>query len=163
MYRLLPIIVAFFIAGCAAPPPAQHISLELEISVSADANPDDAGRPSPVVLSVFDLLQTHSFRRAAYLDLLRNPQKLLKENLLGQQRTTAIAPGQHRTLTLMLEPQALHAGIVAELVQFAAVKTRTTAALKPAAKNRLQLVVNARGIALQQADKPTAYQRFNDD
>jgi type VI secretion system protein VasD len=176
MYRrlLTALVIAFVIApvtaavlaasGCAttADRPTQ---LKLTIVIAADANPDDTGRPSPVVLGVFDLVRPERFRNADYLGLLSAPEKNLRSDLIDTHRTKAIAPGSQQELTLTLDAQTRHVGIVAELLQFSRAKTRISIPLDQLRATELKLTVDADGVAISDAKKTssTISSRFNDD
>jgi len=168
MYRaffIKLVLASLFIilAGCAAtgdrPTP-----LQLTIAVANDANPDEAGRPSPIVMDIFDLARTERFHDTDYLELLSAPQKKLHGDMLDRHRLTAIAPGSRRLLTLTVDPKATYIGVVAELVQFADAKTRLALPLKPGHATTLKLIVNANGIVKNNEAPPqvSLHDRFND-
>lgn len=164
MYRFLILFFLSTMAGCATTP-GHPTPLRLDIEVAEDANPDDGGRPSPVVLSIFDLAMPERFSRSNYLTLLSAPEKCLRGDLLGSHRTNAIAPGTQRTIELTAEPSARHVGIIAELVQFPDAKTRVDVPLRPNRLNRVKLRIDSAGIRLRNDDRPrlVTQGRFNDD
>lgn len=164
MYRILTFIFFIAAAGCATAPD-RAVPLQLDIEVAADANPDDRGRPSPVVLSIFELVQPERFNRCTYLSLLATPHKCLHEDLLGTHRTLAVAPGTQRIIELAAAPGSRHIGVVAEFVQFADAKNRINAPLSPTRSNRVKLRIDSRGIVMRSGDPPrqAIHSRFNDD
>jgi type VI secretion system protein VasD len=162
--NLLLASLAIVLSACATnadkPTP-----LQLTIAVANDANPDETGRPSPVVLGVFDLAQAERFRDADYLALLSAPQKKLRSDLLDQHRLPAIAPGSQRTLALKLDAKANFIGVVAELAQFSDTKARLAIPLKPGRATTLKLIVGAHGITKDDStpSRISTRDRFNDD
>jgi len=161
---VLIIAAVISVSGCASTTD-RATQLKLTIVVAADANPDDTGRPSPVVLGVFDLVRPERFRNADYLDLLSAPEKNLRSDLIDTHRTKAIAPGSQQALTLTLDAQTRHIGIVAELLQFSSAKTRIAIPLNRQRATELKLVVDADGVAINDVSKAssTISGRFNDD
>jgi len=156
--------IVTILAGCATTSDTST-PLQLSITVANDANPDEAGRPSPIVLDIFDLARTERFRDADYLALLSAPQKKLRSDMLDRHRLAAVAPGSQRVLTLAVDPKATYIGVVAELVQFADVKTRLALPLDPGHATTLKLIVNADGIVKSNEAPPrvSLHNRFNDD
>jgi type VI secretion system protein VasD len=167
MIRLFPACVTCLVAllcSCASAPD-RPVPLRLNIAVAANANPDDSGRPSPVVISIFDLARQNRFRNADYLALLTTPQHALQGDMLASHRVTAIVPGVHRSIELMLDAKTRHIGIVAEVVSFSGTSARATVELKPGQAQELNLEIAASGITVV-ADKlhePGTFSRFNDD
>lgn len=165
MYRLLHLLGLFaLLSGCATTHDPTK-PLQLNIAVAANANPDESGRPSPVVVNIFDLKKPQRFRNADYLALLATPRKILRGDMLGIHRINAIAPGSERTLQLALDAQTRHVGIVAELVEFSSVDARATFALQARRTHALTLNISANGITVTSDDgaESSTFSRFNDD
>jgi type VI secretion system protein VasD len=165
MYRLLQLLCLFALLSSCATTHKLTEPLQLNIAVAANANPDDRGRPSPVVVNIFDLNKPQRFRNADYLALLATPRKILRGDMLGVHRINAIAPGSERTLQLAVDAQANHIGIVAELVDFSSVDARATLALQSHRSNALNLSINANGITVTPDGNTESrlFSRFNDD
>lgn len=165
MYRLLQLLCLFTLLSSCATTRDPTQPLQLNIAVAANANPDDSGRPSPVVVSIFDLKKPQRFRNADYLALLATPRKILRGDMLGVHRINAIAPGSERTLQLALDAQTRHIGIVAELVDFSGVDARATLVLQSRRAHALNLNISANGIAIGPDDdaEGSMFSRFNDD
>jgi len=156
--------LAIVLASCATTG-NRPIPLQITIAVANDANPDEAGRPSPVVVDIFDLARTERFRDADYLALLSAPERKLRGDVLDQHRLTAIAPGSQRVLTLTADAKTEFIGVIAELVQYSDTKTRLALPLKPGNATTLKLIVNANGIKNSDETRPSFLprDRFNED
>src|SRR5579862_1498024 len=67
-------------AGAAA-----DVMVPMTIAASTDTNPDAAGRPSPIVLRVYQLKGDAAFRRVDFFGLFDDEQKALGPDLVGRE------------------------------------------------------------------------------
>ena len=102
--------VSAFAAGCVTPPPPTVVNLAL--AAAPDANPDSAGRPSPVVVRIYQLAAPAEFQQADFFALYDQAAQTLGPNLVGTDEV-ALAPGQAQTVTVTLKPGAEVLGLIA--------------------------------------------------
>ena len=103
-------LILAVIVGCAGvkPPVAQ-----IQISASSELNPDGQGRPSPVVLQIYELRSVNAFNNARFDELYENSASTLGDDLVNQQEVV-IAPGETRELaTLTTEMDVRFLGFLA--------------------------------------------------
>jgi type VI secretion system protein VasD len=83
--------------GCksSAPKAAPPVPARLNVAARADVNPDEAGRPSPVVLRVYQLKDDAAFRNADFFALFDKEQATLAASLIDRQEFV-LAPGDQR-------------------------------------------------------------------
>jgi type VI secretion system protein VasD len=117
-FRVLLIVTAAVVAvSCGrtpppvAPPPAPQPSLTIAapadaktkasmvISTSADANPDANGRPSPVVIRVYQLRTDDAFTSADFSALYDDEQKVLGPSLITRNEYL-LAPMERQTIDI---------------------------------------------------------------
>ncbi|WP_404344244.1 type VI secretion system lipoprotein TssJ [Pseudoalteromonas mariniglutinosa] len=72
----------FFSLGCSTVNKLVPPSTDLKIRVSKDTNPDMTGRPSPVVMKVFELSSRTIFDTQDFFSLYDQPEELLGPDLL---------------------------------------------------------------------------------
>ncbi len=65
-------------------PPPKPAPAALTIAASADTNPDDTGRPSPVVVRVYQLKADAAFAGAEFFPLFDDDQKVLGAELISR-------------------------------------------------------------------------------
>lgn len=92
---MLPIAICFAwlvilaIAGCSLLPEAkdQHETTHLRFDVTAGphANPDQQGRASPIMVTVYELKTPQRFQEMDFMSLQNNGKEVLKEDLLHQE------------------------------------------------------------------------------
>jgi type VI secretion system protein VasD len=114
-------------AGCAkAPPPAPppqipltitaapeaKIKAPMTIAVSADVNPDSSGRPSPVVVRVYQLRTDAAFRSADFFALFEDDQKALGPELISRDEFT-MAPSERKTMDVTVSGETRFVGAIA--------------------------------------------------
>lgn len=98
------------LAGCAGTPKPEKIGMQ--ISATADVNPDLQGRPSPVILHVLELNSEEQFNRLDYISLTQPSGAALGQDLLGKTRLI-LSPGDSKQLPLELHSQTTFIGLVA--------------------------------------------------
>jgi type VI secretion system protein VasD len=88
-----------------APPPPVKAKATVTIRTTADTNPDDNGRPSPVVVRLYQLRADGAFRDADFGALSRQDQTALGQDLLRRTDYT-LTPGSRRQVEFELPEQA---------------------------------------------------------
>lgn len=145
-------------AGCAkAPPPAPpqvpltitaapeaKIKAPLTIAISADANPDASGRPSPVVVRVYQLRTDAAFRSTDFFALFEDDQKALGPELISRDEFT-MAPSERKTLDVTVSAETR---FVAALAAFRDIRNTQWRALVPATNKAMDVAVERARVVL---------------
>ena len=119
-------VVALLAAACGKAPPAPPVppaltiaaapeaktSAPLTITASADANPDRSGRPSPVVVRVYQLKTDAAFTAASFADLYENEEKALGAELISRDEFV-MEPKQSRTINVAIAGDTRFVGAIA--------------------------------------------------
>jgi len=108
---LLPLVVS-----CAKHPrlaaPPKPVQAHLTIVTSSDLNPDASGRPSPVVVRLYQLKGDDAFAGAEFFGLFDDEQRALGAELLTRSEVV-VSPSERRTLNLTVAPDAHFVGALA--------------------------------------------------
>ena len=88
------------------------IKAPMTIGASADANPDSTGRPSPVVVRVYQLRADAAFSGADFFALFDDEQKVLGPELISRDEYV-LAPAESRTIDVTVSGQTRFVGAVA--------------------------------------------------
>jgi type VI secretion system protein VasD len=107
---LLVVAMLGLLSACAGAPKRENLGLQ--ISATADVNPDMQGRPSPIILHVMELNSNEQFNRLDYMGLTQPSGAALGPELLGKNQVV-LQPGESRTLPLELNPMTTAIGLVA--------------------------------------------------
>jgi type VI secretion system protein VasD len=86
------------LAGCAKPaaPPKPKV-LTIDVQAAANVNPDARGRPSPVVVRVYELKSAAGFEGADFVSLHEKDQSLLGGDIVVRDEFV-LSPGESKTL-----------------------------------------------------------------
>jgi type VI secretion system protein VasD len=84
----------------------------ITIAASAEANPDANGRPSPVVVRVYQLKSDTAFSRADFLVLFDDDEKALGPDLIVRDEYV-LGPAESRTVYVNISEDARTVGAVA--------------------------------------------------
>ena len=114
-------LVALLLGGCGKPaviePPPPPAVLAVAASASATVNPDAEGRPSPVMVRVYQLQDAAAFRKATLGELWGSEAAVLGPALLAQ-REFSLRPGDTARTTIELPPSVRHLGVAAAFRDF---------------------------------------------
>jgi type VI secretion system protein VasD len=80
----------------AAPPP-KPVEAHLIIAAGAESNPDASGRPSPIVVRVYQLKGDAAFTGADFFGLFDDEQKALGAEFISRTEVV-LAPSEQRTV-----------------------------------------------------------------
>ncbi len=114
-------LAAITITGCAgkpppppAPPPPPPAPTRVVVSLEAvgDLNPDPQGRPSPLVLRLYQLKSTGAFDSADFFSLYEKDSAALGADLVAREEIL-VKPGESTLLERTLEDQTRHLGFLA--------------------------------------------------
>jgi type VI secretion system protein VasD len=111
---LLAWLAVMVLIGCAPPPPPPPppTVVELTLAASPAVNPDMSGRPSPVVVRVYQLVAPSGFVEADYFQLYDDQAGTLGADLVASEQLT-LAPGASQSLTREFRSDARFLGIAA--------------------------------------------------
>src|ERR1700749_1468022 len=100
---LLPVacLLVLTVAGCRSKPPPPPPPTKAAIVVAADVNPDSAGRPSPVVVRLYQLKEEGAFNSANFFDITDKEQATLGPSLDSREEYELL-PGQTREIVLKI-------------------------------------------------------------
>lgn len=129
--------LALLAAGCAKepPPPARLVAT---VAAAADLNPDSSGRPSPLVLKLYQLKAPGGFNGADFFTLHDQPEKVLAADLLGSEQLV-LKPGQQLTLERELDPNTRQVGLLAAFRDIDHAMWRQSVTIVPHQVNRVRI------------------------
>lgn len=92
--------------------------VRLVFDVSSDINPDQMGRPSPLMLRVYELKTATLFERADFIDLFERDKEVLGADFIAKHEMRRITPGDERIEDLVLSNDARYVAVFAEFTQY---------------------------------------------
>ncbi|MGH9347015.1 MAG: type VI secretion system lipoprotein TssJ [Vicinamibacterales bacterium] len=152
-----PFIVALAAFACAkgappAGPPAltiaaaegARVKAPMTVSATEDANPDSTGRPSPIVVRVYQLKTDLAFNAAEFFALFDDEQKVLGPELISRDEFV-LAPAEKRVIDIALAGETRFVGAIAA---FRDIRNSQWRALVPAPRKGLTVAVERTRILL---------------
>ncbi|HYE34285.1 type VI secretion system lipoprotein TssJ [Methylocaldum sp.] len=154
---VLPVFMTFLLlAGCAAdepkPTPPPPTVLQLRIEAQPDINLDGEGRPSPLLLRVYQLRELAAFNGADFFELYQNEKSVLGADLAGKEEFI-LRPGEKRELSFEAKPDAKAVGIFAAYRNLDSAQWRTSAEIPPNKTSIVKLRVTTNRVDLGSPEK----------
>ncbi len=106
------IAVVALVAGCASGGPPPDVNIRGSITVVADVNPDALGRPSPLMIQIYELAAIDKFENAEYFAIADAPEATLGADLLGLEQKM-LAPGESQPYDAEFDPNTRYIGVIA--------------------------------------------------
>lgn len=103
-------LLACVLAACAGAPKKEKLGITLQ--ATEDVNPDQQGRPSPIVVHVLELKSAEQFNSLDYRSLTDPSNAALAADLVNRHQEV-LAPGGSKMLDLQLEAGTTAIGLVA--------------------------------------------------
>lgn len=132
--------LALMLSSCAQPAP-EETRLLLDFKVAHRVNPDDRDRPSPLVISIFELKANETFQQADLFTLYERPAAELANDLVSKRRLRELVPGIDRVDNLLLSPDTRYVGVLAEFVHLQGAKATLLVPVEPKTTTHLPLDV----------------------
>ena len=166
--RLLPFVAAAVVqVSCGkappvappAPPAVPPISLTIAapedakikasmvLAASADTNPDASGRPSPIVIRVYQLRTDAAFTNADFFALFDDDQKVLGPELISRNEFM-LAPMERQTLDITVAGETRFVGAIAA---FRDIRNAQWRSIVPAPRTGLTVSVERARVVLAAA------------
>lgn len=163
--RTLHVVSSFAVALAAfacgkGPPPAgpapmtiaaaagARVKAPMTVSATEDANPDSTGRPSPVVVRVYQLKTDLAFNAAEFFALFDDEQKALGAELISRDEFV-LAPAEKRVIDIALSGETRFVGAIAA---FRDIRNSQWRALVPAPRKGLSVAIDRTRIVLSAAE-----------
>ncbi len=109
LFFLLALLLS--LSGCASNT-SKNTSIFLNLQAVNKLNPDLASRPSPVVVTVYQLQTTDAFKKGSFYSLYADASKTLGAALVDNYETE-VRPSQNLIVPLTIWPKTRYIGIIA--------------------------------------------------
>ena len=105
------LIATALLASCGSSPPKAN-KARMTVVAAADVNPAADGRPSPVVVRIYQLKEDAKFNNADFFGLFDNDQAALGGDLLAREEIE-LTPGETRQVEFAVAGEAKYLGAMA--------------------------------------------------
>jgi type VI secretion system protein VasD len=140
--------MAAMMSACALLTSQSPANFKATIVAGSMINPDVDGRPSPVVIQLFELASENEFIEASFSDLYDNTDKTLGKALLAR-HSIILQPDSSKVITVTMTPRTSAIGVVAGVAQFANVTWRALALIKQRRNVAIRINIDSTGLSVQ--------------
>ncbi|OEE75057.1 type VI secretion system lipoprotein TssJ [Vibrio genomosp. F6] len=109
MKKLLPLFLLILLSGCSSQPDPTLIDLKL--AASSNLNPDQVGRPSPMVVKLIELNAATTFENAGFFQLYNSASSTLGPDLVAEEEVI-MRPGETKDLKLRINDGSKYIGVI---------------------------------------------------
>jgi type VI secretion system protein VasD len=136
------ILVAGLAAGCAS-----TTKMDLDLTASEDLNPSPEGRPSPLVVRVFELRSPEPFGSADFFALYDDSTQVLGPSLVDHQELE-LKPGENLRVKRELHPDTQVLGVMAAYRDLDHAHWRELYSLKVGKNNKLRVDLGSLSVSV---------------
>ncbi|WP_233888768.1 type VI secretion system lipoprotein TssJ [Paraburkholderia flagellata] len=129
------------------PPPPPPTAIKVNVVVLATANPDSKGRPSPIVVRVYELKSTAAFDSADFFTLYGKDQATLGADL-NAKNEFLLRPGESKSFEQVVQPGTKYVAIVAAYRDIERSRWRAVAPVPPNRTTSLAVKVDAADVVI---------------
>jgi type VI secretion system protein VasD len=140
---VLSLVVITLAGGCGSSSPLLKGSLKAD----AGANPDLRGRPSPIVVRVYELKSVAAFNSADFFSLFEKEGETLSGDLVGREEYQ-LSPAETRPYQRQLQPDTKFIGVAAAFRDLEGSRWRQAAPLPAKRGASITIGIEARAVAL---------------
>ena len=151
----------------AGPPPAvmepepPQTIIEAQITASPQANPDIKGRPSPIVVHLYELKALGAFEAADFFGLLENGESLLGGDLVAKE-SFYLQPGETKLYRNAGESETKYLAAIAAYRDLNQAIWRDAIAIAPNETNKVMIFVNELLVTMK-IEKPITVNKNEND
>jgi type VI secretion system protein VasD len=120
------------------------------VQASADINPSVSGRPSPLLIRVYELKAPTAFNNADFVSLYQNDQATLGTELVARDEFS-LNPGDSRPLDKIVSPDTRFIGVFAAYRDLDRAKWRSVVPVQAGRKQRFVISAGSSSIVAAQA------------
>ena len=122
---------------------------QLQLSASPDVNPNSLGKPAPIVLQVIKLRDARQFKQEDFLNLYKDPQGRLGNDLIEIIKLKELAPGESRKESFDLTPEVKFLGVLGEYIQYEDANAKAVMAIEPHTGNDAKVSIQKLNIQIE--------------
>lgn len=146
MYKCLMVLIAVMLnSGCASWYQSEITKLDIRLTASGDLNPDISGRPSPLVVRLYELKAPSIFEQADFFSLYDYGQETLGSDFVALEELT-LKPGEQLNMKLALQKSTNYVAVMGAYRDMNGSNWRRVFPVSIQGKNRTNLVFSGNSI-----------------
>ena len=132
----------------AAPQPPKPSVAELSFVIDANVNPDSSGRPSPVVVRIYELKSLAAFNRADFFSLYERDKEQLGPDLVNRDELPLMPGGKPQAITT-LRSDTRYLGVVAAFRDIERARWRASTPIFVNQTTRMEIKLDRNEVAIR--------------
>ena len=146
-YLLAVLTLTILLTGCINLKSAPPTIINAEIRASEDVNPDDTGRPSPIIVRIYSLKSVGTFNASDFYTIYNDENQLGKD--LVNREEIQLRPGGQKIFSRELSPEVQYLGIVAAYRQLTQSLWKETVPVPGGRTTNFSVQLNKNTISIQ--------------
>ena len=143
---ILLFVICLHLPGCGSP------TMNMSLAGLPNQNPDISGRPSPVILKMYELRNDSAFKQAEMGPLFEDPLGTLGADMVAFDEITMV-PGEAKVLVYEPAEETRFVGVMASFRQLGHGPWKIIKAINPEKKSKIALELNSASLILIDEDK----------
>jgi type VI secretion system protein VasD len=131
-----------------APPPEPPTSVILEIETAGDINPNPMGRPSPLVLRIYQLKSPAGFEKADFMSLYEKEEAVLGRDLIKKEEIM-LKVQEMQTIPIEVENDTGALGLMAVFRNYEQSQWKAAAAIIRHQPNRMSVHISGNTLTVK--------------
>ncbi len=140
------LLLTLCLSACSKP------YVNLSIASQPNVNPDHSGRPSPVIVKMYELRSDLAFKQLDFQTLFEKPVQALGSDLIAADEIVLV-PGEARKVSYMPSPDTKYVGLLGGFRQMERAHWREIKAVDPESGNLICIELNDASILMISDDK----------
>ena len=136
--------------GCSTP------RIELAVASQSNVNPDHTGRPSPVIVKIYEMRSDLAFSHSDFRPLFESPVQILGSDLLAVDEMVLV-PGEARRITYEPVQGTCFMGVLAGFRQLERARWRTVVPIDCEGENAVGIEISDATISLIPDDEVSGW------
>lgn len=145
---LFTILLLVILSGCTVANYVVPAYSTLDFDVSNKANPDLNGRPSPVVIYVYELTSSTLFENQDFFALYEQSEVVLGPDLIAKKEFN-LSPGDKETYEVSMKPEVEYVGVVAAFRDIENANWRKVIPIDKTGYKKHQLIIGELSVAIK--------------
>ncbi|MEK9282248.1 MULTISPECIES: type VI secretion system lipoprotein TssJ [unclassified Bradyrhizobium] len=142
------LLMAAAATNCSTDKTAKTTPIKFVIEADEFVNPNAHGKPSPVVVRIYELKSTTTFTQAQFFELFDDDTKRLGPDLVAK-REVELAPGDKMDFERDTPIETRNIGVIAGFRTGNDAQWRSTAEIKPDRDNRISVKLTAEAVSIE--------------
>ncbi|MCC8955317.1 type VI secretion system lipoprotein TssJ [Bradyrhizobium sp. Pear77] len=143
------LLMAAAATNCSTDKTSKTTPIKFVIEADELVNPNAHGKPSPVVVRIYELKSTTTFTQAQFFELFDDDTKRLGPDLVAK-REVELTPGDKVDFERDTPIETRNVGVIAGFRAGNDAQWRSTAEIKPDRDNRILVKLTARAVSIEQ-------------